>query len=115
MKNVKRYGMVIGLKKEKVDEYKKLHKNVWEDVLKIIKECNVENYSIYLCKFEKDKYYLFSYFEYTGNDFETDMVKMASDSATQKWWKRCKPCQIPLDSGTESDGWMNMEEVFHND
>ena len=113
MKNVKRYGMVIGLKKEKVEEYKELHKNVWDDVLKKIEECNIRNYSIYLCKLEKDRYCLFSYFEYTGDDFETDMTKMAADPVTRRWWNCCKPCQIPLDTGAKG-GWINMEEVFHN-
>ncbi|UCE95037.1 MAG: L-rhamnose mutarotase, partial [Flavobacteriaceae bacterium] len=58
---MKRYGMVIHVKPEKIDEYKKLHTAVWPDVLKTISDCNIRNYSIYL----KDST-LFSYFEYTG-------------------------------------------------
>jgi L-rhamnose mutarotase len=71
---VKRYGNVIGLRPEKLKEYKELHADVWPGVLKMIKECNIHNYSIYLGELEEGKYYLFSYFEYTGDDFKADMA-----------------------------------------
>ena len=45
---MKRYGMVVGLRAEKIDEYKKLHAAVWPDVLGMIKQCHIQNYSIYL-------------------------------------------------------------------
>jgi L-rhamnose mutarotase len=112
---MKRYGMVIGIKEEKIDEYKRLHSAVWSDVLKMIKECNMSNYSIYLKKLDDGRYYLFSYFEYLGTDFETDMQKMAADPATQKWWELCKPCQIPLKDRSAGEWWSNMEGVFHYD
>jgi len=112
---VKRYGSVIGLKPEKLEEYKELHANVWPGVLKKIKECNIRNYSIYLGELEEDKYYLFGYFEYTGDDFEADMAKMAADPTTQKWWTFCEPCQSPIPTRKESEWWADMEEVFHQD
>jgi len=108
---VKRYGSVIGLRPEKLEEYKELHADVWPGVLKMIKECNIRNYSIYLGELEEGKYYLFSYFEYTGDDFKADMDKMAADPTTQKWWTFCEPCQVP--TRKEGEWWANMEEVFH--
>lgn len=107
---MKRYGQVIGIKPDKIEYYKKLHANVWPEVLKMITECNIENYSIYL----KDNF-LFSYFEYVGNNFEADMAKMAADPNTQKWWKECMPCQSPIESREEGQWWADMEEVFHLD
>ncbi len=105
---MQRYGMVIKVKPDKFQEYKQLHAQVWPDVLKMIKECNIRNYSIY----HKDSY-LFSYFEYVGDDFESDMAKMAADPTTQKWWDVCKPCQEPLETRAEGQWWASMEEVFH--
>ena len=107
---MKRYGMVINIRPEKIKEYKKLHASVWSEVQKKITECNIQNYSIYL----KDNT-LFSYFEYTGNDFDADMAKMAADPTTQKWWDVCKPCQQPIETCQEGEWWANMEEVFHQD
>lgn len=114
-RKVQRYGMVLGLKEEKIEQYKKLHAAVWPGVLKTIKDCNIRNYSIYLHEIEPGKHYLFAYFEYTGDDFKADMEKMAADPVTQKWWELCEPCQIPLTNRKQGEWWAGMEEVFHTD
>lgn len=114
-RQVQRYGMVLGLKEEKIEQYKRLHAAVWPGVLKTIKDCNIRNYSIYLHEIEPGKHYLFAYFEYTGDDFKADMQKMAADPVTQKWWELCEPCQIPLENRKEGEWWASMEEVFHTD
>ncbi len=105
---MKRYGMAAKIRPENLDEYKRLHANVWPDVLKMIGQCNVGNYSIY----HKDDI-MFSYFEYVGEDFDADMAKMAADPTTQKWWDVCKPLLEPLETRVPGEFWANMEEVFH--
>ena len=105
---MKRYGMVIKVRPEKLDEYKRLHAAVWPGVLKMITECNIRNYSIY----HKDGF-LFSTFEYVGENFDADMARMAADPTTQKWWTHCIPCQEPLETRAPGEWWANMEEVFH--
>jgi L-rhamnose mutarotase len=110
---MKRYGMVIGLDPQKLEEYKRLHAAVWPDVLKMISQCNIRNYSIYLKQLDDGHNYLFSYFEYAGRDFDADMAKMAADPVTQKWWAVCKPCQQPLANRAPGEWWAEMEEVFH--
>lgn len=111
--SVKRFGSVTGLKADSLDYYKKLHADAWPAVLKQIKNCNIRNYSIYLKKME-DKYYLFSYFEYIGDDFDADMKKMGEDKETQRWWKETDPCQQPLsDAAAKGEIWSDMEEVFY--
>ncbi len=107
---VTRFGMVIRVKPEKLAEYKALHANPWPGVNKMIRECNIRNYSIYY----RDGY-LFSYFEYTGTDFEADMQRMAADSLTREWWKLTDPCQEPVESAGEGVWWADMEEVYHLD
>ncbi len=105
--------MITGLKPEKLAEYKKLHVNAWKGVLAKIKECNIRNYSIYLKEID-GKFYLFSYFEYVGDDFDKDMKKMAADSTTKQWWKRTDPTQIPLpEAAAKKQTWVGMEEIFH--
>jgi len=113
--SVQRCGMIIGLKPEKIAYYKELHAATWPGVLKMIKESHIQNYSIYLKEIEPGKHYLFSYFEYTGNDFEADMAKMAADPTTQKWWKETDPCQLPIPTHGPKEFWSRMEEVFHTD
>lgn len=112
---MKRYGSIIGVREDKLDEYKRLHAAVWPDVLAQIHKSNIRNYSIFLRRLPDGNYYLFSYFEYIGEDYEGDMAKMAADPATQKWWEHCKPCQQPLPDVPDGDWWAAAEEVFHCD
>lgn len=112
---MKRYGSIIGLRAEKIDEYKKLHAAIWPDVLEQIRNSNLRNYSIFLRQLPDGKHYLFSYLEYIGEDFEGDMAAMAEDPRTQEWWAVCKPCQEPLSNRAEGEWWSDMEEVFHAD
>ncbi len=107
---MKRFGQVIRVKSETFDEYVKYHADVWPDILKMISECNIRNYSIY----HKDGY-LFAYMEYHGDDFDADMAKMAADPMTQKWWDIMMPMQEPLETRAEGEWWANMDEVFHTD
>jgi len=110
-----RYGIITGLKPEKAEYYKKLHAETWPSVLKGIRECNIRNYTIFLKKIE-GKLYLFGYFEYTGEDYDADMAKMAKYPEFQRWWKETDPCQIPLPAAAKKGQiWDGMEEVFHTD
>ena len=107
---MKRYGQLIGVRPERLEEYKKYHTAVWPEVLETIKQCNIRNYSIYLMG-----EFLFAYFEYIGEDFDADMAKMAADPETQEWWAIMEPMQKPLEARAEGDWWATMEEVFHTD
>ncbi len=109
---MQRMGMMIGLEPEKVAEYRRLHADVWPGVLKMISECNIRNYSIYL---KEPENVLFGYWEYHGDDFAADAAKMAADPETQRWWDVCMPCQKPLDTRKDGEWWAMMEEVFHLD
>lgn len=104
---MKRYGMVTRLKPEGYTRYKKLHAAVWPKVLAQITACHIGNYSIY-----HHQGHLFSYFEYTGDQFEEDMARMAADPVTQEWWKVCTPAFDPYEPG---QFWTRMEELFHLD
>jgi L-rhamnose mutarotase len=107
---MKRFGQIIGVKAEHFERYRKYHAAVWPEVLDMIKKCHMQNYSI----FHKDGM-LFAYFEYTGNDFDTDMARMAADPKTQKWWAIMEPMQDPVATRKSGEWWSNMEEVFHLD
>lgn len=107
---MKRYGWVIGVKPDKIEEYKAYHAAVWPEVLDMIRQCNIRNYSIFL----KDQT-LFGYYEYHGDDHEADMKKMAAHPKTQEWWAIMGPMQQPLATRREGEWWAEMEEVFHMD
>ena len=109
---MERMGMVIGLKSEHIEEYRRLHAETWPEILAKISECNITNYSIYL---KEPENLLFGYWEYVGTDFAADAAKMAADPKTQEWWKICMPMQDPLETRKEGEWWAMMDEVFHHD
>lgn len=102
---IRRFGQIATLKPDMIEEYDRLHAAVWDTVLKTIKECNLQNYSIY----RKDEL-LFAYFEYTGTDYEADMAKMAADPNTREWWTHTHPCFVQKNKG---EFYTDMKELFH--
>ena len=109
---MQRMAMVIGLKGDKVAQYKELHANAWPEILDQISKCNIQNYSIFL---KEPENLLFGYWEYAGTDFAADAKKMAGHPKTREWWALTDPCQEPLDTRKEGEWWAMMEEVFHNE
>jgi len=107
---VQRYGSVIGLKPEKELYYRELHAEVWGAIKDRLAKSHIRNYSIYITELEGKKY-LFSYFEYHGDDFQSDMAAIAADPETQRWWQETDPCQIPLLNRAKGDNWTVMEPV----
>lgn len=112
---VQRYAWVTGLKPQKADYYRKLHADPWPAVNAKLKECNIRNYSIYEREID-GRIYLFSYLEYTGNNFQADMEKMAADPETRRWWKETDPCQAPLPEALKAGKiWSDTREIYHLD
>ena len=109
---MQRMGMVIGIAPEHIAEYKRLHAEVWPEVLAQIARSNIRNYTIFLREPEN---LMFSTFEYHGTDFAADMQQMSEHEPTRRWWEICGPMQRPLDSRAKGEWWAAMEEVFHTD
>jgi L-rhamnose mutarotase len=107
---MKRFAQLIHVKKEAIAEYERIHTAVWPEVLATIERCNIRNYSIF-----RHGALLIAYFEYHGDDYETDMAKMAADPQTQAWWKLTDPMQEPLPDHAEGAWWTEAKEVFHTD
>jgi L-rhamnose mutarotase len=107
----KRIGMVIGIKPEVIDEYKRLHADGNAGVRDLLTIANMENFSIFMHQFDDGKYYLFGYYEYTGTDFDKDMAELAVKDRNIAWLKVCDPMQIPF---KDQNSWSVMEQVYYN-
>ena len=107
---VKRVGMVIGLRQEKIPEYKAVHADSNPGVRDLLNKYNMHNFSIFLHQIE-GKWYEFAYYEYTGDDFDGDMAKLSAEPRNIEWLKICDPMQTPL-PGKKS--WAIMERVYYN-
>jgi L-rhamnose mutarotase len=105
---MERHAMIIGIKKEKIEEYKKYHKNPWPEIKDCITKSNIKKFSIYIHNTT-----LFGYFEYYGKNLKSDMQLWADNSKMQEWWEIHIPMLEPIEKGTREDGWIYMEEIFH--
>jgi len=108
-----RFVWVTGLKPEKAEHYRELHAHPWPGVNKMIKESHINNFSIHEREID-GKLYLIAYLEYTGDDFDADMKKMAADPETQRWWKETDPCQSPLPEAlAKGKIWAETKELYY--
>jgi L-rhamnose mutarotase len=107
---MQRHGMVIRIRPERLDDYKRLHAAVWPEVLEVIRKANISNFTI----FHRDGL-LFGCFEYLGRDLERDFAWMNEQPVIRRWYQETEPCQQPVETAAPGQWWAPMEEVFHSD
>ncbi|KAG0650231.1 L-rhamnose mutarotase [Hyphodiscus hymeniophilus] len=113
----RRFAQIVKLKKDCVEKYKECHAKVWPEVLKQLKECSIEDYSIF---HDPDTGILFASFKYVGYNYAGDMEKMRENPKVQEWWKMTDSYQESFVDGAKSsaDGepawWKGIQEVFYN-
>ena len=105
-----RHGFVLHVKLERLEVYKKYHREVWPEVLEAISEAGIRNYTIFL----KDNL-LFGYYEYVGppDEYDQRLLAMAAAPRMREWWDIMEQMQEPLATRKEGEWWAEMEEVFH--
>lgn len=111
-RKIQRSGMVIGVRAEKLEEYKQLHANPWPDMNAALRRANITNYSIYLREPEN---LLFGYWEYVGDDYDADMKWLGEQDVTKRWLALTDACQRPLASADKGEWWSVMPEIFRLD
>jgi L-rhamnose mutarotase len=74
--SVRRIAQVIGVKPDDIEEYERIHADVWPTVLATIKKANIQNYSIF-----RYEHLLFAYMEYTGTALVEDHRSYAEPSS----------------------------------
>ena len=108
--NVQRFGLVIKARPNKIKKYQKLHSDKEPGVRKLLSKYHITNFSIFKVKINKT-IFLFGYYEYVGNNYKKDILKMNNEPEIIKWLSICDPCQIPL-KGHKS--WAEMINIYYN-
>jgi L-rhamnose mutarotase len=110
---VRRYAELVELVPEKEEIYRKLHAEVWPEVVAAIKRAHVHNYTIYLVELSGKKY-LFRYFEYTGSDPQKDFAGIAEDPTVRdKWWPITDGTQVRIPGTPEGEQWLPAEMLMY--
>lgn len=104
---MKRIGTLMKLKPGAKEEYIRLHDSIWEGVVQAGHEAGMRNYTIF-CKGD----YLFSYYEYIGDDFEGDMARKNALPVSQQWQQATGALRELVEPGSKV---MQLDEIWHED
>ena len=105
---MRRFGQVIRVKADRIEEYEALHASPWPGVLAAIARGNIRNYSIF-----RHGTTLFAYYEYVGDDYVSDMASIAADPETRRWWTLTDAMQEPDPGRRAGTWWLDIPEIFH--
>jgi len=89
-------------------EYERRHAAIWPELVQMIKEQGVGNYSIY---WDRDTNNLFGYQECSGEGSSQDTENV--DPITQRWWDMM--ADIMEVNADNSPVTIPLQEVFHLD
>lgn len=104
---MRRFGTVTKVKPDRLAAYIELHDRIPPEVVEAAARYGLRNFTIFHMEG-----YLFSYFEYDGEDFAADMAKKAELPETQRWKAACDDCFERMDGMPAYD--VPLREIFHN-
>jgi len=78
---MKRFGFKMKLFPGFREEYRKRHGEIWPELVKMLKDQGVGNYSIF---YDEETNILFAYQEQSG---ETSSQDLGTEEIVKKWWK----------------------------
>ncbi len=104
---MKRLGFKMKLKAGFKEEYRRRHAAIWPELIKLIKETGVSDYSIFL---DEGTNILFACQKQSGIQSSQDL---GSDPVVQRWWKYM--ADIMETNPDNSPVTVQLEEVFYLD
>jgi len=107
--NARRLVFVGELKGGQLPAFKNRLNEIEDSCVQLILNANIQNWTLY----EKDGRVYF-YYEYVGDDFQTDLVNLEANAGFQEFCSKIEPL---FKSSTEDEKqiWTYMKEVFHTD
>ena len=103
---MQRVGFRLAVKPERLEEYKRIHRAVWPDLLADMGAAGIRNYSIFARGPE-----LFGYLE--CDDWEAAKAALGRSDANRRWQERMKAyLATPVDPD-KAEPLELLEEVFY--
>ena len=103
-----RFAFKMQLKEGCEEEYERRHRDIWPELVQMIKQQGVSNYSIY---WDRDTNVLFGYQECASELSSQDTEHI--DPVTQRWWDMM--ADIMETNPDHSPVTIQLKEVFHLD
>lgn len=101
----KRFGFKMKMFPGFKEEYKKRHNEIWPELVKLLKNEGIGNYSIFL---DEETNTLFAYQEQSGENSSQDLGKT---DIVKKWWKYM--ADIMETNPDNSPVTIPLEQVFY--
>lgn len=104
-----RICFLLKVRREKLDEYKARHAQVWPEMLDALRATGWRNYSLFL----RPDGLLVGYLE--SDDFERSCAGMKDHPVNARWQAEMAPFFEAMGEGGADDNMFPLEEVFHLD
>lgn len=106
---MQRVGFILKVKQDRIEEYRRVHEEVWPEMLVALRRHGWHNYSLFL----RSDGTLFGYFETPGR-FDDALAGMATEDVNARWQAEMAP--YFEGTGGKADEMMeSLIEVFHLD
>jgi len=102
---IRRFGFKMKLNPGFKEEYRKRHSEIWPELVKLLKNEGIGNYSIFL---DDETNTLFAYQEQSGESSSQDL---GSTEIVQQWWKYM--ADIMETNPDNSPVTVPLEQVFY--
>ncbi len=106
---MRRVAFQLKVREDKIEEYKRLHEDVWPDMLEALRRHGWHNFSIFMLP----DGVLFGYFE-TPSSFEDALAGMATEEVNDRWQADVEELFEGMDVHPDQK-MVEIAEVFHLD
>lgn len=102
---MKRFGFKMKMNPGLKEEYRKRHDEIWPELVKLLKEAGIGNYSIFL---DEETNTLFAYQEQAGDNSSQNL---GTTEIVKRWWKYM--ADIMETNPDNSPVTVPLEQVFY--
>ncbi|WP_030261332.1 L-rhamnose mutarotase [Streptomyces violens] len=106
---MKRVCFLLKVRRERLDEYRERHADVWPEMLAALSAAGWHNYSLFL----REDGLLVGYLE--TEDFAAAQEAMAATDVNARWQAEMAPFFEALDGAQPDEAMRPLTEVFHLD
>ena len=102
-----RVCFLLKVKPDRLEEYKRRHREVWPEMLQALRETGWKNYSLFL----REDGLVVGYLE--TSDFQKALEGMGTREVNRRWQQDMAPFFEGLDGQYADQRLLRLEEVFH--
>ena len=106
---MQRACFLLRVKRDRIEEYKRRHQQVWPEMLDALRKTGWRNYSLFL----REDGLLVGYLE--TDDFQAALDGMAKTEVNARWQAEMVPFFERLEVQRPDQAMMTLQEVFHLD